>query len=161
MNAIVWVVTLILIGIALGVVEVLVIPGFGIAGILGLAAVVGAVVVAFTQLGPLAGAMALGGGLAAAAILIWVLPKTRAARRMVLEQQHTTRVHDGSLAALVSKQGRALTPLRPSGTVEVEGRPVDVVTDGEFIERGSGVRVARVEGTRVIVESISSEERES
>jgi membrane-bound serine protease (ClpP class) len=34
----------------------------------------------------------------------------------------------------------------------VDGRTVDVVTDGIFVESGTRVRVARVEGARVVVE---------
>jgi len=59
--------------------------------------------------------------------------------------------HDTSLTAYVGKRGKALTILRPSGTADIEGRRLDVVTSGEFIEAGRGVEVILVEGTRVVV----------
>ena len=55
------------------------------------------------------------------------------------------------IAALAGKKGRSVTVLRPAGLVEIEGRKVDVVTEGEMIEPGTAVEVLRVEGNRVIV----------
>ena len=49
-------------------------------------------------------------------------------------------------------EGRALTVLRPSGRAELDGRAVDVVTVGPWIEAGSPVRVVEVRGNRVVVE---------
>lgn len=51
-------------------------------------------------------------------------------------------------------EGIALTPLRPSGTVEIAGERVDVVTSGEFISSGKQVKVVKVEGTRVVVSEV-------
>jgi len=48
-----------------------------------------------------------------------------------------------------------VSDLRPSGSVEIDGRPVDVVTDGTYAETGTKVRVVRVEGARVVVEPLS------
>lgn len=55
---------------------------------------------------------------------------------------------------LVGKTGKALTDLRPSGTAEIDGKRVDVVTDSEFIEKGSSIEVVEVEGIRVVVKEI-------
>ena len=41
--------------------------------------------------------------------------------------------------------------LRPSGIADVDGERVDVVSDGEFIERGTQIIVTRVEGNRIVV----------
>lgn len=56
-------------------------------------------------------------------------------------------------ARLVGKRGRALTLLRPAGAAEIEGRRVDVVTEGEFVSAGTDVLVIKVEGLRVVVEA--------
>ena len=48
--------------------------------------------------------------------------------------------------------GIAQTILRPSGTAVIRGVPVDVVTDGQFIEAGSKIRVLSAAGNRVVVE---------
>ena len=54
----------------------------------------------------------------------------------------------------VGEEGVALTILRPAGKAEFGAALVDVVTDGEFLERGAKVRVAMVEGERVVVEPV-------
>jgi membrane-bound serine protease (ClpP class) len=63
---------------------------------------------------------------------------------------------DGFVAALprgdlVGRHGVALTDLRPSGTANVAGERVDVVTEGEYIAVGSGVEVIRSDGYRHVV----------
>lgn len=59
--------------------------------------------------------------------------------------------YDEKLSDLVGKEGVAVTNLRPSGTVRIENRRIDVVTRGDFIEKGAAVEVAKVEGSRVVV----------
>lgn len=51
----------------------------------------------------------------------------------------------------VGDVGTARTILRPAGSAEFDSCPVDVVTDGEFIEAGTKVRVVSVSGARVVV----------
>lgn len=55
------------------------------------------------------------------------------------------------LSILMNEEGVSITPLRPSGTVRVAGRRVDVVTEGDMIESGVRVRVIKVEGAKVVV----------
>ena len=52
---------------------------------------------------------------------------------------------------LVGKEGVALTALRPSGTCEIDGERIDVVSEREFITPGSRIKVVKAEGTRVVV----------
>ena len=58
------------------------------------------------------------------------------------------------LSSLVNEEGVAITPLRPSGTMRVAGRRIDVVTEGDMIESGARARVIKVEGARVIVKRV-------
>ena len=55
---------------------------------------------------------------------------------------------------LVNQTGTAFTQLRPAGTALINGRRVDVVTEGQLIERGAPVRVVGVEGMRVVVRAV-------
>jgi membrane-bound ClpP family serine protease len=50
-------------------------------------------------------------------------------------------------------QGVATTVLRPAGTADFEGVKLDVVTEGEFIDKGARLQVIRVEGRRIVVRS--------
>lgn len=55
------------------------------------------------------------------------------------------------MSALVGKEGVAASVLRPAGIAEIDGARYDVVTDGEFVKIGEGVKVLSAEGRRVVV----------
>jgi membrane-bound ClpP family serine protease len=147
------VILLLVLGVALLAAEILVIPGFGLIGLLGIASTLGAGLVAFSQLGTGWGIAALGGGLAVSGLMGWLLPRTAAGKQLVLrESQRGIRAGDATLLALVGVEGETVTPLRPAGSARVDGRVIDVVADGIYVEAGARVRVAKVEGSRVVVE---------
>ncbi len=54
----------------------------------------------------------------------------------------------------VGKTGVAISPLRPSGSIEIDGRKLDAVSEGDFIERDEQIKVIKVEGSRIIVKKI-------
>ena len=55
-------------------------------------------------------------------------------------------------ASLVGRTGTVTTALRPSGIVEIEGRRLDVVSDGGVIDSGETVCVVKVSGNYILVE---------
>ena len=57
----------------------------------------------------------------------------------------------GETPRLEGRRGHALTPLRPSGKVDIDGSVFDVVADGEFVAVGEPVEVLRTEGIRIVV----------
>lgn len=152
MSAILVVVGLVMAGLLLLVIEVVVIPGFGVIGVLGGLAILGSGYVALTELGAAYAGLALGAGVLGAGALLWLLPRTGAGKAMVLETQTLGSAADPGLAALIGCKGMTLTPLRPSGTADIEGRTVDVISDGQYIEPNTPIRVVHVEGSRVVVE---------
>lgn len=81
--------------------------------------------------------------------------------QMVLKDQLTT--GQGYVSAkpqddLLGKEGRTITDLRPAGTAWLDGRPVDVVSEGMFVEKGRTVKVLEVQGMRVLVRPVSEAE---
>jgi membrane-bound ClpP family serine protease len=58
---------------------------------------------------------------------------------------------------LTGMQGITITPLRPAGTVEIDGQRINVVTDGEFIPKDSSIFVSKVEGMRVVVKATANQ----
>lgn len=65
--------------------------------------------------------------------------------------------HSPDLAAYLDKRGKTLSTLRPSGTALIEGKRLDVVADGDYIEAGAQVQVSRVAGNQIVVNRIDSE----
>ncbi|MCS7167658.1 MAG: NfeD family protein [Gemmatales bacterium] len=61
---------------------------------------------------------------------------------------------------LKGQVGRAMTPLRPSGIVLIQGRRIDAETEGVFVEAGQFVRVVDTRPSYVIVRPLSPQETE-
>lgn len=92
------------------------------------------------------------------AVILWVriFPRTLVGRKMTVSQSlaNASSTQDG-VEQLVGKEGTTLTMLRPAGFALVDGRKVDVVTEGEMVPKDVKIRVLRVEGNRVIVSRIT------
>lgn len=58
------------------------------------------------------------------------------------------------LSTYLGGTGTAITNLRPAGTVLIKNQRVDVVSRGEYIEKGTAVAVVTVEGNQVIVKQV-------
>ena len=155
-------------GITLLALEVLVIPGFGIAGLMGILALVAALVLSmigpgFTTTFMLAAAgrvvFALLFAVLASVVLLRFLPRLPFGRRLVLKSGLAAA--EGYASAPESdmkwlgKTGRASSPLRPAGIADIDGQRVDVVSDGEHIDAGQPIRVTHVDGNRIVVRHIT------
>ena len=77
--------------------------------------------------------------------------------RLVLTDAIST--EDGYVASesrleLIGKKLQAYTDLRPAGVAVFGDEKLDVVTDGDFIEKGNEIEIIRVEGMRIVVKKI-------
>lgn len=152
-------------GLALIGVEMFVIPGFGVAGIAGLVAVLGSVYFSLVSRLSSEADMSQAAGMLSAAIVIvivgaWALlralPRSgRFARSGVMLGDATDRtsgyISNPVREELVGATGVAVTDLRPSGAAQFGDERVDVVTDSSFISAGTPVRIVRSEGYRHVV----------
>ncbi len=132
-----------------------VLPGM-IAGVVGLLCLGAAVYVGYDRLGTPAGHWVLLGVLCGliAGTIVWLkyFPTSPLARPFV--SKGTVGEIGTERPELLDQNGTALTPLRPSGMALLNGKKVDVVTEGAMIERGKSIKVVAVEGMRVIVREI-------
>lgn len=152
-----WLVALSVTGFLLLGIEIFV-PG-AVLGILGALCLVGAVGVSFAAFGATGGMLALGILLVAGIVLtpIWLRlsPRSPLGRRLTLAaSDRSFQSAPPSWARLVGQTGVATSKLRPGGIATIQGERVDVVSESGFIAAGHAIRVARVEGIRVIVEEI-------
>ncbi len=134
--------------------EVLVIPGFGIAGILGGLTVIAGIISAWTQFGPFWGQVAiLGTLLGGGGLTVFAFKSKTIRKRLVLETQLVRGggTESQDLLALVGKRGITTTDLRPAGMAEIDNQRIDVVSEGGYIERETPIKVVDIEGPRVIV----------
>ena len=142
-------------GVLMIIVEIL-LPTVGLLAGLGVAAMLYSIVLALG--GDIGALAALGIALVIAVVLFLLivsrLPSSRLWNKIVL--QKSSRTEEGYVSAaersdLVGKTGEVLTELRPSGTARIDGRPVDVISEGAFIQKGKSIVVLSVNGSRVVV----------
>lgn len=147
-----------LIGVALLVAEVFM-PGFGVAGISGIVLEVISIVLVYLKYGGLA---ALGLTIVILAVIgITISISLRSATKgrlskspIILNDRETTAegyIATTDMDVFTGKEGETTTVLRPTGMAEFDGVRLNVVSEGEYIPKGTPVRVAYVEGVRVVV----------
>ena len=142
-------------GVLMIIVEIL-LPTVGLLAGLGVAAMLYSIVLALG--GDIGALTALGIALIISVVLFLLivsrLPSNKLWNKVVL--QNRSRTEEGFVSAvgkpeLVGKSGEVLTELRPSGTARIDGRPVDVISEGAFIQKGKSIVVLSVNGSRVVV----------
>jgi membrane-bound serine protease (ClpP class) len=147
------------IGFILLFIEIFLIPSFGPIGVMGAILMgVGVAIAGYREglrTAIIYAGVTVGLALPLCGIGFWLLPRTRIGRSLIL---HAGERSDSGFTAspedlnlLVGKTGETTTKLRPAGIAIIDGRRVDVVTEGEFIESGKTVEVIKVEGNRVLV----------
>ena len=166
---------LFLLGVGLLLLELLVIPGFGVAGFAGLALMAYSVVMSLIGLDLdvswnlgfvrealviVAASLVMTSGFGY--LLLRALPRTNVARRLVLEQTLAAETGFSSHGAdeashpPLGSQGTTLSELRPAGKIRVDGKRLDAVSEGGFIARGANVQIVSWRAGTAVVRPDSS-----
>jgi len=148
-------------GIVFIVLEMFV-PSFGILGLLGGAGIVSGVVTAAYDTGN--AFESLGFALLIALVLVvivaYIFRKRGIWNRFILHERLTTEqgyVPSGDgRELLVGMSGTTLSPLRPAGVADIDGRRIDVITSGEFVPAGHRIEVVSADGTRIVVKPVTA-----
>ena len=149
--------TIILFIVGVGLIVAEVFLAGGIAGILGAIAIIGSIILAGGN--PMNMAISVLIALAVAAIGTVIIikffgKKLHLLNKMVLMDATDTEsgyVSNVNRTELVGRVAKTSTPLRPAGTIELDGERIDVVSQGSYIDRGKSVIIVKVEGSRVVV----------
>lgn len=143
-------------GIILLMIEVFV-PGFGIFGISGILCVFGSIVMVSPSLTSalISITAALVVTIVAVALLFRFLPKRNLSKTLFLSTKLDKEA--GFSAAkeekvYIGREGKTLTFLRPSGKIIIDGKMLEAISEGRYIEKDKTVLVLRAEGSRLIVE---------
>ena len=147
---------LLILGFGLILLEIFVIPGINIFGIVGVLTMGAGVWYAYARLGTGSAAAVAVIGLGGTFLLVRLLIRVRAWHRIVLDTDTgRDQGYDSSapgLEALTGLRGQALTPLRPAGRAQIGDRIIDVVTEGDFVSTGEPIEVIEIGGNRVVVQ---------
>ena len=149
------VIILLVVGIALLLLETI-LPGL-VAGIVGFCCLVAGIALSYSNLETRVAnlllvmvVVVLVGGFAG-----WMklFPESRVGR--VFVSKRVVGNIDAAQPELLHQTGVAHTELRPSGTALLNGKRIDVVTEGPFVERGAPIKVVAIEGMRVVVRALT------
>ena len=154
-----FIIVLILVGLVLIFAEILLIPGIGIAGILGLLSMGGSCFYAFHQMGTTSGAIVTAvNALLILGLTIWVL-RAKTWKRFTLDTNIDSKAvaEDGNRLS-VGDRGKTLTRLAPMGSVRVD----DYVFEAKILEGmadpGVDVEIILIEDNRIYVRPVVREE---
>ena len=162
---------IILAGVALLIIEIIIIPGFGFAGIGGILLILWGLyelLLPDTPIGPEIEIMAMWGfiiGIVGSIFGLFLLFKLmiKTSFWQKLTSPGVGGVEAGYSASggwenLVGQEGTAQSDLRPSGWITVKDQRLFVVTEGDFIEKECKVKIHSVDGNRVVVRKLNLEE---
>jgi len=148
------IITLFIIGLTAITIE-LFIPG-AIIGICGAGCVIASIIFSYLYVSNLLGYILLGIGMCFIPIffITWykLLTKTFAVKA---SEEGFSSARD-KLDDLISAEGIAITTLRPSGTANISGNKVEVISEGEMISKNKKIKVTDVKGNRIVVKPLKT-----
>ena len=158
----------------IGIVLIAVIPGFGIAGIPGILLILIGAILSFQDftiprtpydvdmfVNNIFSVMCslIGSGITIF-LLFRFMPGIPFFNRLVLTSSETSQSgfvippQPAGKSSLVGREGKSLTALHPTGKIEVDNNTLDVVTEGEYIEKGKIVEIIEISGNRIVVKAL-------
>lgn len=145
-----------LLGIILLCVEIFLIPGFGITGILGIIGIVGGIFLSFgihnIAVASLVVFISLLIDIVFIILIARFMSKSKDFKNKITLDMDISGYHSSvSYNELIGKTGTAETFFRPSGYILIDGKKYDAVSEGEFIDKGSNLKVILVEGNKIVV----------
>ena len=151
------VIILIIVGLLLLLVETLLIPGFAVTGILGIASLAAACYLAFTRIGTTAGVICvIVCILLATLLLVWLL-RSSTWKKATLNTNIDAKVdvNADKKGIAVGQQGTTVTRLAPMGMVRFEnGTKVEVNSADGFIDPGQKVVVDSIDGEKIFIKKL-------
>jgi membrane-bound ClpP family serine protease len=159
MSPLVWILMLVALGLILVLLEVFV-PSGGVLGLLAVLALGAGVVTAFVEKGAMIGMGVLAGTLGAVPVVLMLafrwFPATPLGRRVLPPPPSADEVLPDialrhRLRGFVGRRGRATSELVPWGSVEIDGEPLEGVSEGGPIDAGEAVEVTGVQGRALVV----------
>ncbi|HJM70369.1 MAG TPA: NfeD family protein [Candidatus Marinimicrobia bacterium] len=161
---------IIFVGVVLLLVEMLLIPGFGVAGVSGIGIILWGLyelLLPDVPVGQEIHSMALTGltigivgGIIGLVLLFKLMTKTEFWQKLTspaVQEKNEGYNSSIGLENLVGQQGVADTDLRPSGWINVSNQRIFVVTEGSYIDKQENVKILSVDGNRVLVRKINQE----
>ena len=148
-----WVIVLAILGLVMVFAEILM-PGFGLFGILGSISLLGSLILSYRLYGTLTFLILLIAMVVIFFAMVFFAKKSGLYNKVVLKDRQEAKDFDESvLQGLLGQVGVTQSTLRPFGVAEFDGKMVDVCSQGDFIDRGEKVQVVQITGKVVTVKA--------
>lgn len=151
------IITLILFGIIALIAEFLLVPGIGIAGILGLGSIIYSAVYAFMQMGTTAGTIVTAVDIVIVVGALIIMLKAKTWKKLELKAEISSSVDNASKQVEVGEHGVTQTRLAPMGTVRFSEQSCEVRSfDGTLVDPKTEVEVVFIENNQIFVKPINN-----
>lgn len=87
---------------------------------------------------------------------IKILARSPLALKKSLSKQEGVTSQDSELQALVGKTGTVINDLRPAGKAIIDNKRLDVVSEGDYIDKDATIVVTSVDGNRIVVKAVEN-----
>ena len=151
------IITLILVGIVLMIAEILLIPGVGVAGILGLLSMGGSCWYAFYEFGNLTGGIVTGVTAVILVAFAVVVLRAKTWKRITLNTKIESKVNQVSIELRVADKGKTVTRLAPMGSVRFGDEIVEAKALEGMIDPNVEVEICMIEDGKIYVVPYVSE----
>ena len=150
------IITLVIVGLLLMGVELLIIPGFGVTGILGIISFVGSGYLTFVNFGVTTGVLVIVAEIVLITAFVVLLLRSKTWKKLTLNTNIEAKVDDvpQSKGVDVGMTGVALTRMAPAGLAEIGDITLEVFSRDSIIDGGSKVEVVDIIDNKVIVKKI-------
>jgi membrane-bound ClpP family serine protease len=150
------IITLLLIGLALIIIELVFIPGTTVVGLLGLIFSITGIVISYKHFGSDVGFYILIGMLLTTLVGLFYSFRAGSWSKFSLKTSSKSKVNEGMLTSLtVGDEGKAVSTLRPIGKADFNNKQFEVKTTGDYVEHGTRVRITQIESHQITVEPIN------
>jgi len=144
--------TFIVIGLIFLALEILVIPGVGVAGVIGFILIAVGVWQAYAGHGPVAGHLVLGGTLVLTVLTLVLSLRGKTWRRLSLSTAIDSKVNVIDAEKIkVGDTGKTMSRLAPMGKALINGEFYEVSTNGDFVDQQTEIVVLKIEYNKIIV----------
>lgn len=148
--------SLLLIGLALIVLEVIFVPGTTLVGIIGVIFAGAGVIISYRYYGSDTGLYILLGTATVTAVALYFSFRSDAWSRFANKSAIKGKVNEGMTASLkLGDEGVAVSSLKPMGTVKFEAGRFEVKTLGDYVNVGTTVKIVHIEASQIIVKPLN------
>ncbi len=136
------------------ILEILVIPGFGVVGVLGFGGIAFGIYEAYSSHGIMAGNITLLATIIVSIFLAIMIMRSKTWKKMMLNDNISSRVNEiPEEKVKVGMEGVTVSRLAPSGKARIGDDIYEVDTYGLFVNQNETIEVLKIEGNKIIVKT--------